>query len=338
MNTAIVGCGAIARVHAECVKKSENHKLTAFADTVGIRAEEFAGLYLGKAYQSLEEMLAMEEIDILHICTPHYLHVPMAVYALEHGVHVFMEKPPVISGEQLKQLERVQTKKQLGFCFQNRYNQGVLQVKELLESGGAGEIYGARGIVTWNRSGSYYNQSEWRGKLKTEGGGALINQSIHTLDLLKFFLGTPILVDAVKANHHLKDEVEVEDMMEAFISFEGGRRACFYGTTAYVDDVPPIIEIACEKLTIRIEDTEVTYFHKDKSVEKPVIKNRDGFGKSYWGAGHQDCIEDFYQCVEKNIPFSLGLSQMKETIQLMLGMYESAETRKEIKLIDRNSI
>ncbi|BCJ93944.1 oxidoreductase [Anaerocolumna cellulosilytica] len=332
MNTAIIGCGAIAKVHAQCVQKLANHKLSAFADTVETRAEQYAALYHGKAYQSLEEMLEKEKIDILHICTPHYLHVPMAVYALERGVNVFMEKPPVIVREQLEQLEKVQTGKQLGFCFQNRYNPSVIQVKELLESGKAGDIYGARGIVTWNRSSSYYTQSDWRGRIKTEGGGALINQSIHTLDLLTYFLGTPVLVDAVKANHHLKAAVEVEDMMEAFIRFEGGRSACFYGTTAYVEDAPPLIEIVCEKLTIRIENSYVTYYYKDESVETLDIKSREGLGKHYWGAGHFDCIKDFYYCVEKEEVFTLGLSKMKDTIRLMLSMYESADTGKEINL------
>lgn len=125
----------------------------------------------------------------MHICTPHYLHVPMAVYGLTHGVHVFMEKPPVISGEQLAQLEEAVagSDRRLGLCFQNRYNPSVQEVKKLLASGEAGRIRGARGLVTWSRGREYYTESGWRGSLATEGGGALINQSVHTLDLLAYF-------------------------------------------------------------------------------------------------------------------------------------------------------
>lgn len=332
MKIAIVGCGSIAAVHADCVEKSANHRLIAFADTRKERAEQFANKYHGIAYESYKEMIEAEEIDVIHICTPHYTHVPIAIYSLEHGVNVFMEKPPVISLEQLEQLEMVQTDKYLGFCFQNRYNPSVLEVKKLLESGEAGQIYGARGMVTWNRSSSYYTQSEWRGKIETEGGGALMNQSVHTMDLLAYFLGTPLLVDAVMANHHLKDVVEVEDMMEAFIQFEGGKKASFYATTAYVDDVPPIIELSCENRTIRIEDFEVTYYYKNGKVERPSIERKDGLGKSYWGCGHGDCIQDFYQSIDNKVPFALDLSHMKETILLMLGMYESAQKGKEITL------
>lgn len=330
MNIAIVGCGTIAKVHAECIQGLENHRLVAFADTNLDKANQFAAQYKGKAYSSYEKMLENEKIEVLHICTPHYLHVPMAIYALNHGVHVFMEKPPVISGEQLSQLQKLSTDKQLGICFQNRYNPSVIQVKKVLESGKAGKIYGARGIVTWNRTESYYTESSWRGKVSTEGGGALINQSIHTLDLLAYFLGTPVSVDAVMANHHLKGIIEVEDMMEAFIRFQDGIKACFYATTAYPADVPPLIEISCQNMTIRMEDLDVTYYYKVGKIEKPIIENRLGLGKSYWGAGHKDCITDFYGSITKMKPFALNLTTLSETIQLMLGTYESARTGKEI--------
>lgn len=332
MNIAIVGCGNIAGVHAECVQKLSGQRLVAFADTVRERAEQFATKYHGTAYESYEEMLQNENIDVLHICTPHYLHVPIALFALNHGVHVLMEKPPVISWDQLSQLEMLSSDKKLGFCFQNRYNPSVIQVKKLLESGAAGEIYGARGIVTWNRKIPYYTQSDWRGKLKTEGGGALINQSIHTLDLLTYFLGKPVCVDAVMKNHHLKGYIEVEDMMEAFIQYEEGISACFYATTAYVIDAPPIIEISCQDCIIRIEDSDVTYLFNNKKMEKPQIERKESLGKSYWGSGHRDCIEDFYRSIEKNEPFALDLTNIKNTALLMLGMYESANTGKEVKL------
>jgi predicted dehydrogenase len=322
MNIAIVGCGSIAAVHATCIKMLKCHNLIAFADINIERAKQFADKYHGKYYELYEEMLQREEIDVIHICTPHYLHVPIAIYALEHGVHVFMEKPPAISVEQLRQLESVHTDQYLGFCFQNRFNPSILHVKKLLESGEVGQIFGARGMVTWNRPSTYYIQSDWRGRLETEGGGALINQSIHTMDLLVYLLGTPLSVDATMTNHHLKGIVEVEDMMEAQILFEEGKKVCFYATTAYVDDVPPIIEIACEDRTIRIEDLAVTYYFRDLRVERLSFEKKESIGKNYWGSGHLDCIMDFSQ----------DLTHMKESILLMLGMYESARIGKEIDL------
>ena len=115
-----------------------------------------------------------ERPEVLHICTPHYLHVPMAIYGLEKGCHVFMEKPPAISKEQFAELERacLNAGKKLGVCFQNRYNPSVIEAKRLLASGKAGRILGARGLVTWSRGGAYYTESGWRGRLETEGGEA----------------------------------------------------------------------------------------------------------------------------------------------------------------------
>ena len=96
MRAAIVGCGTIAHVHAESISRLKGITLAAFADIIGERAQTFGNRYGGNAYSSLEEMLEKERPDVLHICTPHYLHVPMMLYALKHGVHVFSEKPPVI--------------------------------------------------------------------------------------------------------------------------------------------------------------------------------------------------------------------------------------------------
>lgn len=328
MRIAIVGCGNIAATHAACIKIMSDHELVAFADCKEERAVRYSEEFGGTAYASLEEMILNERPEVLHICTPHYLHTPMAVYGLSQGVHVFMEKPPVISSEQLDQLKDAvrSSDRQLGLCFQNRYNPSVLQTKELIASGKAGKVLGARGIVTWNRTESYYTESDWRGRLALEGGGALINQSIHTLDLLHYLINDkPISVDAVTANHHLKGVIEVEDMMSAYVKYKNAI-ACFYATTAYNADSAPLIELNCENMTIRIEELNVTCYHKNGTVEQLPVRERKGYGKSYWGAGHEDCIRDFYDSISQNKSFQLSLDAMESTIALMLGAYESDRT------------
>ena len=277
------------------------------------------------AYASLEEMLEKERPDVLHICTPHYLHVPMTAYALQRGIHVFCEKPPVISEEQLDALTRAAAEGpgRAGFCFQNRYNPGVLFIRELLASGRLGKVKGARGIVTWNRGEAYYTQSGWRGRLETEGGGALINQSIHTMDLLGVFLGKPVSVEAQTANHHLPGVIEVEDMMEAYIRYADAA-ACFYATTAYTEDAPPLIELSCEKGIVRMEDPEVTIIWPDGRREHPETVRKQALGKSYWGSGHLDCIADFYRCLRTGERFAQELDGVRDTVRLMLAAYRSA--------------
>ena len=325
MKAVIVGCGNIGAVHAESIRRLEGVSLCAAADIRPERAASYAEKYGCRAYASLEEMLEKERPDVLHICTPHYLHVPMTAYALQRGIHVFCEKPPVISEEQLDALTRAAAEGpgRAGFCFQNRYNPGVLFIRELLASGRLGKIKGARGIVTWNRGEAYYTQSGWRGRLETEGGGALINQSIHTMDLLGVFLGKPVSVEAQTANHHLPGVIEVEDMMEAYIRYADAA-ACFYATTAYTEDAPPLIELSCEKGIVRMEDPEVTIIWPDGRREHPETVRKQALGKSYWGSGHLDCIADFYRCLRTGERFAQDLDGVRDTIRLMLAAYRSA--------------
>ena len=325
MKAVIVGCGNIGAVHAESIRRLEGASLCAAADIRPERAASYAEKYGCRAYASLEEMLEKEGPDVVHICTPHYLHVPMTAYALQRGIHVFCEKPPVISEEQLDALTRAAAEGpgRAGFCFQNRYNPGVLFIRELLASGRLGKVKGARGIVTWNRGEAYYTQSGWRGRLETEGGGALINQSIHTMDLLGVFLGKPVSVEAQTANHHLPGVIEVEDMMEAYIRYADAA-ACFYATTAYTEDAPPLIELSCEKGIVRMEDPEVTIIWPDGRREHPETVRKQALGKSYWGSGHLDCIADFYRCLRTGERFAQELDGVRDTVRLMLAAYRSA--------------
>lgn len=324
MKSAIVGCGGIAGVHGEVLNRSSKTSLAAFADIKKERAEAFAEKYGGKAFNSLEAMIDAEQIDVLHICTPHYLHVPMAKYALERDINVLMEKPPAISHAQMEELKQVKTNAKLGICFQNRYNKDVSKARELILSGKAGAVLGARAFVTWHRNEAYYTQSGWRGALATEGGGVLINQTIHTLDLLCYFLGKPTSVEAHICNHHLKGVIEVEDTAEAYVMF-GKVAACFYATTAFCQDSPVLLEIVCENMTLRMESGRLVCSYKDGKSEVVSFETDHCLGKSYWGYGHLMLIEDFYNCLEERKKFPVGIEEVSNTLNLMFGIYESSQ-------------
>lgn len=333
LKCAIVGCGSIAQVHAAVLSQLETAELLAFADIRPERSESLAKTYGGHAYASLEELLEHEEIDVLHLCTPHYLHTPMAKQAAEKGVHVFSEKPPVIDENQWQEFKTLGEKVRVGVCFQNRYNPSVQLLHRLLASGEPGEILGARAFVTWHRDAPYYTESGWRGALATEGGGVLINQSVHTLDLLGQFLGRADKVNASMANHHLKDVIEVEDTFEANVDF-GGRRAVFFATTAHCADSPVLVELVCENCTIRMEEQEVSVRWKNGSREyrKLAPPASPATGKAYWGASHGLCIADFYHSVLTGSPFPNDIPGITDTVELMLAAYRSAREGKEITL------
>lgn len=325
LKSAIIGCGGIAQVHGAVLHGMEDAEVIAFADIQPQRAQEMAGRLGGSAYPSLEELLDKERPDIVHLCTPHYLHTPMARACAERGIHVFTEKPPVISWEQWREFSSLQDSVRVGVCFQNRYNRSVRLFQELLGSGRPGRLLGARAFVTWRRDAPYYTESGWRGKLATEGGGALINQSIHTLDLLVQFFGRADGVEASLCNRHLKGVTEVEDTLEAAIDF-GGRTALFYATTAHCTDSPVLLELVCENCTLRMEEEHVSLYWADGAVEHRTLPptGGTGVGKSYWGHSHGLCIGDFYRCVREGAPFRNDIPGVRDTIELMLQIYDRA--------------
>lgn len=335
LKAAIVGCGGIAQVHEACLNGLDSAKLTAFADIQEERARAMAERNGGKAYSSLDELLEREEIDVLHICTPHVLHTPMAREAVRRGIHVFTEKPPVINWKQWEDFRTLgeSGKSRIGICFQNRYNRSVTFLREFLASGKAGKILGARAFVTWKREAPYYTQSGWRGSLETEGGGVLINQSIHTLDLLGVFLGRASRVEASLGNHHLKDVIQVEDTFEAWLDF-GGVSALFYASTAHCEDSPVLVELTCENALLRMEEKELAIRWKDGSLERHTFASpvSPATGKAYWGASHGLCIGDFYSSLLTGAPFMNDIPGVTDTVELMLSAYDSAREHRMVAL------
>lgn len=326
IKVGIVGCGSIAKTHAWALSQLPFVKMTAFADVYEDRAQSFSDSYTkGQAsvFDNLTDMLINEKPDVLHICTPHYLHVPMALEALKRGVSVFSEKPPAINMEQFDELcELAKTSDAtMGFCFQNRYNKTISKANDILSGNTLGAITGARAFVTWRRDENYY-ETDWKGKLNTEGGGALINQSIHTLDLILQFLGKPNHVEAGISNHHLKEKIEVEDTVEAWMTFEGGKRACFYASTAYATDAPVILEIQCEKGSITIIDKTLMINKQGCGPEIITVDEGQGVGKSYWGNGHLTCIRDYYECMQNGSKFRNDCDGVRTTMETMMRIYD----------------
>lgn len=321
----IVGCGNIAGTHVWALKQIKNVEIVGFADTIIQRAEHFSDLYTGgkaKIFHNLTDMLKETRLDVLHVCTPHYLHVSMILEAMNDGVSVFSEKPPAIDMEQFRQLREGKKNDdvKLGFCFQNRYNKTITKTDEILMSGRLGKVIGSRAFVTWRRDEDYY-KNNWKGKFATEGGGALINQSIHTLDLMLRYLGEPVTVHASVSNHHLQDIIEVEDTVEAWMTFAGGERACFYATTAYVTDAPVIFELQCEHGKITLIDKSVIVNEDGCETEYYVVEETTGVGKNYWGSGHLACIRDFYDKLDCDERFQNDLDGVKTTMETMMKIY-----------------
>lgn len=348
IRAAIVGCGSIAGVHAQILSQMDGVSLCGFVDVRPERALALSKQYgnlrqkgpqqdnpqqidpQSCVYSSVAELLHDQDLDVVHICTPHHLHVPMACEILAAGKSVFMEKPPAISQEQFQTLCQADRESpgRLGFCFQNRYNASTLQVDQILQEKRLGAVLGGRAFVTWNRTREYYETSGWRGRLATEGGGALINQSIHTLDLLLRWLGTPERVHASMSNFRLDGITEVEDTVAAYLEFPDGVQGCFYAANTYITDMPVIIEIGCESGFVRLEGRHVTCRWHDGAEEHIQLSGAKPLGKSYWGDGHDACIHDFYTSLKDGTPFAQDLASVETTFQVMAQIYEASGWRK----------
>lgn len=320
IHAAIIGCGTVAPVHAYALKQLPDVRLVACADIDHKRAEGMAMGYGLHAYDSMAKMLENEHVDVVHLCTPHYLHVPMAQFAASRNIHVFSEKPPAIDRAQWASLLEAAQKVRVGVCFQNRYNGSVVKLRDLLAGGGLGKVLGARAFVTWFRNKEYYTESGWRGQQNTEGGGVLINQAIHTLDLMVYLLGKPQHVEATLSNHHLKGIIEVEDTVEACMTF-GDAPGLFYATTAYCTNSPVFLEIVCENAAVRMEKDMLSIAWKGGEEERFEYKSELPVTRDYWGAAHVTCIREFYDALQNGSNVPIGPEQVQDTVDTMFAIY-----------------
>lgn len=334
MKVAVIGCGSVSKVHFKALSEIEGVEITAVADIKPDRADSVAVEYGAKAYYDFDPLLKNEKIDAIHICTPHYLHTPMAIKALENGINVLLEKPCSVSTNEVEMLRAAQTKsgKQLGICFQNRYNTCVCEAKKLIDSGEMGKVKSARAFVTWDRDAGYYSD-DWHGTLDKECGGVLINQSIHTMDLVQYLCGKCRKVTAHVSTDRLKGIIEVEDTASALLELENGVTAIFYATLAYAENSDVFVEIVLEKGKLRIEGEKLFVIDKSGSFSQIAGKPDAVYhGRHYWGAGHSSLIKDFYYCLETGVKFDIDAFEGGHAANIVASCYQSSKTGKAIEI------
>ncbi len=313
MKTAIVGLGIIGSVHYE-VLKDLNMDVVALCDVNEEKLNNYSGV---QGFTDYLTMLDAVKPDVVHICTPHYLHKDMIVWALERDVNVLCEKPMCISREEIDEILEAEkrSKAKLGVCHQNRFNPENIFVKNYLKNK---EIVAGQGSVVWHRDAEYYHSADWRGKRETEGGGVLINQALHTLDLMQWIYGMPSKVSAVCANLTLSEIVEVEDT--AFAVFSDGADFCFVATNGGKVDFS--IEMTFKTKdgeTVRITPQSVLI----NGSHYDFKKNSQPYAKCCYGTGHKGLISNFYDCLENGKSFEIDGKEAAKVIRLILSTYES---------------
>ena len=321
-NACVVGYGAIGPNHANANQQTDSVRLYAVCDNDPARAKRCVDQYGVKDYRDFDEMLQDPNIDAVHICTPHYLHFPMIKKALAAGKQVVTEKPITMTRVEYEELLTLQGVEKVCCVLQNRLNPCVREMKRIAESGELGKVVTARGLLTWNKDMGYYGNDAWRGKWATEGGGVLINQAIHTMDLFHYITGKVQSVKAQMANFDLP-EIEVEDTLSAFLRLQNGGRGVFFASNAYGVNSATMFEVVFEKGTLRYEARRL--FKDGVLVQED---EHPDMGKGYWGKGHAGLIKDFY---DRGVYFSP--LDVKPTMDCVFAMYDSARVGgKELKL------
>ncbi|GIO40861.1 Gfo/Idh/MocA family protein [Paenibacillus apis] len=334
IGAAIVGAGAISTVHAESLAKLNGVHLKLIVDIDPVRAAQAAEKYHCEAASDFQTLLNRQDIQVVHLCTPHHLHAGMAIDLLRSGKHVLTEKPLAhhLPAAEALLREASQSSAQLGITFQNRYNASSRAIREMIDKGTLGRLLGLKGIVTWSREPSYYTSSPWRGSWATEGGGVLINQAIHTLDLLQWFGGEVASIEGSASTDALGDTIEVEDTAHAHIRFTNGARGLFYATNAYVSNSPVELELVFEQGVLRQRNDclhLVQHGSETLLCEPPATLDEQGLitGKSYWGISHQLLIEDFYDHVRSGTRFPVHAEEGIKTMRLIADLYASSQAQ-----------
>jgi UDP-N-acetyl-2-amino-2-deoxyglucuronate dehydrogenase len=223
VRTALIGCGKVAGLHAAALTALPESILVAVCDSSLGRASQFAGRYGGRAFQDLSQMISDSGAEALFVCTPHPLHAEAAVVAAEAGVHVMVEKPMAASLADCDAMIMAarKTSVTLSVMSQRRFYEPVRRMKDAIDAGKIGQpILGVFQMFSW-RDQAYYESDPWRGKWATEGGGVLVNQSPHQLDLLRWFMGDIEEISGQWANLN-HPYVEVDDTAVATLRFKNG--------------------------------------------------------------------------------------------------------------------
>lgn len=335
LNAAIIGAGAIHGCHMNALKQLPGVTLKALVDINSNIGSTLAETYGCRFYQDYREMLLDNEIDVVHICTPHFEHKTMVIAALAAGKHVFCEKPVGLTGHEAAEIAEALrcAPGLLGVCYQNRLNPTSLRIREELAHGTLGNMLSLKAVLTWARSEAYYTESPWRGRFAHEGGSLLINQAIHTLDLMQWFADGVSRLKGVVDSSVLAEVTEAEDSAMAVMLFNNGARGLFYASNCNTVDSPLLLEIQCEKGLYQLTDNTLWRVTGEERVKLVSDASPEGKTKSYWGRGHYQAIRHFYDAISHpgQTAFT-DIHEAKKSLALVEAIYRSSQIRQWITI------
>lgn len=341
----IIGCGMIANFHAKAIADIRGAKLVACFDMFPAAADRLAGQLGCKAYHDLAEMLADPDVTIVTICTPSGAHMEPAVEAAKAGKHVIVEKPLEIT---LKRCDKIidACAKAGVVCsalFPSRFHGPAQEIKRAIDGGRFGRITMGDSYVKWFRTQQYYDSGAWRGTWELDGGGALMNQAIHSIDLLSWMMGPVVEISAHTATL-AHERIAVEDVAVATLKFASGALGVIEASTAAYPGYLKRVEIHGDQGTavMEEEDIKVWDFAKKDRRDAAILKRLGGKTSSGGGAsdptaighhGHTEQFKDVLKAIEgkQEQPLIDG-PEGRKSVEIILAIYKAAETGKTITL------
>ncbi|MEW1822373.1 Gfo/Idh/MocA family oxidoreductase [Arthrobacter sp. NPDC080031] len=319
---AVIGCGDVSSVHFGAIAKLDDVELVAVCDTDAGRLQAATDAYGAAGYADYLEMLDAVRPDVVHVCTPHHLHASLAADCLERGVSVIVEKPlahTLEEGHRLAEAAERSTAK-IAVCFQNRYNATSQAMLRLLDGGRLGQVLGASATVMWHRTAEYYRDRPWRGTWAEGGGGLMMNQAIHTVDLLQWLVGDVTKVEGHASTRSLGGVIEVEDTAEFIAGHANGATSVFYATLANATNAPVTLDIVTENATLSLRgDLVVSY--ADGTQETVPERALESGGRAYWGVSHELLIKDFYAKLGDPAPFWISPAEAEKSLRIVKEIY-----------------
>lgn len=338
VNFAIIGCGLISDFHIRAIQQIENAKLIGVCDYKTENAQKKSEEYNVKYYLTYEDLLGDPNIDAVCVCTPSGYHFEHSLMALSKGKHVLVEKPVSFTLESCDTLEKEATKQgvKLSVVSQLRFSENIQKVKECIDKGDLGCIVNANLSMNYYRYAEYYNKSSWRGTYEMDGGGALMNQGIHGIDLLRYLLGPVKSIYSISKT--LVHNIQVEDTLSATVEFKNGALGNIQAATSTFPGTPRELKICGSQGTIILVENKITRFDiKDKPEYKALENSNLHFfdaddPKKIDSAGHMKQIKNFINAILTCEELLVKLEDGRNAVEIALSAYKSSKSKEVIYL------
>jgi len=338
----IIGCGMISPWHAASITSASGAQLVAVCDVVQEKAEKLASEYgAPKVYLDYHKLLSDPDIDAVCICTPSGMHSDMAIDAARFGKHVMCEKPIDISLQKIDAMiaECRRAGVKLGAIFQRRTSPVWNKIKDAIAAGKLGRMVLGDAYMKYYRSQEYYDSGDWRGTWALDGGGALMNQGVHCVDMLRWIMGP---IESVYSHaDHLVRKIETEDTAVAVLKFANGAFGVLEATTSVCPGMDHRLEFHGEFGSIRVEGEKIVEWSvpgEEDIIEESAsdIDIKMGTAASDPTAigmeGHKALIQDFADAIREDREPLITGEEAKKAVEVVLAVYESSRTGQPAKL------